>query len=353
MKYISPLAEMAATTPTHFWNDNCSLTDMAFAIEHGAVGGTINPVNLCQVLETELPKHIDQIEALIAANTTATEDDIAWMFNEEKVISCAEALYPIYQRMNKKAGYMSIQTHSKFYRDSEKITEQAVGFSKLADNIMVKIPVTEAGLIAIEECTYRGVNVNATVCFTVPQSLAVAEAIERAMKRREDEGLDNSFLNPVCTIMAGRVDDYLNMLAENNNIIVDPQAIVMSGVAIFKHAYKIYNERGYHTRLLVAAYRHHHHWSEFIGGNLSMTIPPMWIRRFVNSDITVENRIDNPVCPKLIDQLLKHFPDYRKAYEPDGLTPNEFTTFGLTNVTLNQFLTGYDKMINIIRGIMI
>ena len=54
--------------------------------------------------------------------------------------------------------------------------------------MQVKIPVTEAGIHAIEEATYHGVSINATVCFTVPQAVAVAEAVERGLNRRAASG---------------------------------------------------------------------------------------------------------------------------------------------------------------------
>ena len=353
MNYKSPMEEMSKTTPTQFWNDNCSLTDLAFSIEHGAVGATTNPVIVGQVLEAELEKYIPVIKGLAAQNPKATEDEVAWLLNEKMAVDGAKVLYPIYQKTKKKSGYISIQTNTKYYKDAEKIVEQAVHFSGLAKNIMVKMPVTAAGVKAVEESTYRGVNVNATVSFTVPQALAVAEAVKRGMERRAAEGLDNSFLYPVCTIMVGRVDDWLGEVMEKQNIIVDPQAIIMSGVAVFKNAYRVYKERGYHTRLLSAAYRHHHHWSEFIGGDVSMTIPPKWIRRFVKSDITVENRMDRPVDPRLIGQLKKHFPDFVRAYEPDGMRHEEFDGYGATNRTLVQFLSGYDKMVGMVRNVIV
>ena len=61
---------------------------------------------------------------------------------------------------------------------------QGVHFTTLAPNIIVKFPATAAGIRAIEEATARGVSVNVTVCFTVPQALAAAEAIERGLRRR-------------------------------------------------------------------------------------------------------------------------------------------------------------------------
>ncbi|MCL1838339.1 MAG: transaldolase family protein [Propionibacteriaceae bacterium] len=353
MSYKSPLHQMSQTTPTQFWNDNCSLDDLTFAIEHGAVGATTNPVIVGQVLAAELDSYIPLIRELINRNPAATEDDIAWLLNEQMAQDGAELLRPVFVASDGKAGYISIQTNAKYNRDAKLMVDQAVHFAGLADNIMVKLPVTAAGVKAVEESTYRGVNVNATVSFTVAQALAVAEAVERGLARREQEGLDNSKMHPVCTIMVGRVEDFLRDVMNTAGIIVDPNAIDMSGVAVFKRAYAIYQENSYRTRLLAAAIRNHYHWSEFIGGEVSVTIPPVWIRRFVNSDITVVNRMNNPVDQSLLTQLAKHFPAWKQAYEPNGMQPQEFAFFGATKATLNQFLDGYDKMVSIIRPFMI
>ncbi len=353
MPYKSPLDEMSKTTPTQFWNDNCSIEDIKLAMEHGCVGATTNPVIVGQVLEGDLTKYKPVIKRLARENPNAAEDEVAWLLNEKMAVDAAEILHPVYVKTQKKTGYISIQTNTKYWRNHEEITKQAVRFSKLADNVMVKMPVTFAGVKAIEESTYQGVNVNATVSFSVSQAVAAAEAMERGMKRRSAEGLDNSFLYPVCTIMEGRVEDWLNEVKDVRNIIVDPNAIVMSGVYVIKNAYKVFMEKGYRARLLAAAYRHHHHWSELIGGEISHTIPPLWIRRYINSDITVEDRLHRPPDQKLLAQLQKHFDDFNKAYEPNGMKPEEFDGYGATKRTLMQFLNAYDKMVAIVRGVMI
>jgi transaldolase len=344
---------MAETTNTQFWNDSCSIPELNYALEHGAVGATTNPVIVGQVLQKELASYVPQIRQLIADNPENVEDDIAWLLNEQMAVAGAKLLEPVFERTEGRAGYISIQTNAKFYKNAEKIVEQALHFKNLARNIMVKMPVTAAGVRAVEESTYRGVNVNATVSFTVPQALAVAESVERGLARRKKEGLDNSGLHPVCTIMVGRIEDWLREVMNAEGIVVTPGAIDMSGVAMFKRAYKIYKEKGYATRLLAAAIRNHWHWSEFIGGDVSMTLPPAWIKRFVASDITVESRMDNPVDSKFLDQLQKHFVDFRRAYEPDGMKPEEFDAFGATRKTLTQFLKGYSDMVGIVRGFMV
>jgi len=265
----------------------------------------------------------------------------------------AELLKPIFDREKGKKGRISIQTGAKSYRNTELIVKQAKKFHGLAPNMQVKIPVTKAGIPAIEEATYQGISVNATVCFSVPQAIAVGKAVERGLKRREAEGKDTATMSPVTTLMCGRLDDWLRIVADNEHIITDPGYLNWAGVAVLKKAYRIYQERGYRARLLSAAYRCHMHWSEFIGGDVVVTIPYKWQLRFNNSDIACVPRIDNPVAPKIIDELSAKFEDFRRAYDEKGLTVNEFDTFGPQVRTLRQFIGGFDTLASIVRDIMI
>src|SRR5260221_3632793 len=74
--------------------------------------------------------------------------------------------------------------------------------------------------------------------------------------------------------MVGRLDDWVKVVAEKENITTDPGYLEWAGVAVFKKAYQIFKERGYRTRLLSAAFRNHMHWSEFIGGGVVISPPP-------------------------------------------------------------------------------
>jgi len=351
-QFKSPMHQMASTTPTAFWNDSCSIAELQYALEHGAVGATTNPVIVGEVLKKEINLYKDRIKELVIEMPFATEDDIAWKLNEEMAVAGAKLLEPIYEESKGQAGRISIQTNTKYFRDPKLLVQQAVHFNSLAPNMQVKAPTTKAGIEAYEEMTYRGVSINATVSFTVAQAVAVAEAVERGLKKREQEGKDTSWMHPVCTIMVGRTDDWLKAVADKDNIIVDPVCLEWAGVAVMKNAYKIYKEKGYRTQLLAAAYRNHHQWSEFIGADMSLTIPSKWIKRFVNSDIEVVNRIDNPVDQKIIEQL-KKMPEFIKAYEPDGMTVEQFDNYGATCKTLLQFLSGYDDLLKSIREYMI
>jgi transaldolase len=231
--------------------------------------------------------------------------------------------------------------------------EQAEEFSRLAPNMIVKIPVTSAGIPAIEEATYSGISINATVCFTLPQCVAVAEAVERGLKRREKEGKEIASMGPVCTIMVGRLDDWLKVLIEKENVAIDPGYTEWAGVAVFKKTYKLFRERGYRIRLLSAAFRNHMHWSELIGGEVVISPPYSWQVRFNQSDIEVVSRIDKPVAAEIVEDLGRKFGDFRRAYSENGISIAEFDSFGPTRRTLRQFIGACHDLDGVVREIML
>ena len=201
----SPLLRMAQTTPTVLWNDSADPRELSEAIGWGAVGATCNPVIALTALKADRATWAARIAEYAAAHPTATEDEIGWAMVKRLSVEAAELLYPAFERYEGVNGRLSIQTDPRLYRDADRLVEQAVEFAALAPNMIVKIPVTSAGAAAFEEATYRGVSINATVSFTVAQAVAVGEAVERGLRRREAEGLDVSTMGPVCTIMVGRM----------------------------------------------------------------------------------------------------------------------------------------------------
>jgi len=141
--------------------------------------------------------------------------------------------------------------------------------------------------------------------------------------------------------------------AEKQNITIEPGYLEWAGVAVFKKTYRIFRERGYRLRLLSAAFRNHMHWSEFIGGDVVISPPYKWQLRYNASDVAVVPRIDKPVDPIIVEELLRKFPDFRRAYNEDGLSLDEFDTFGATRRTLRQFIQSCHDLESLIRNFMI
>jgi transaldolase len=352
-QYKSPLHQTVSTTPTDFWNDSCSIEELTYAIEHGAVGATSNPAIVLEVLRKEMPLWKERLGAIIEELPTGSEVDVTWKLIEEMAVRAAALLVPVFALEGGRKGRLSVQTNPTLFRNAWAMADQAQHLHGLAPNLQVKLPATRAGVAAIEEATYRGVNINATVCFTVPQALLVGEAVERGLRRREAEGRDVAGMSPVCTLMVGRLDDWLAVLAERDGIIASPGYHHWAGIACIKKAYGVYRKRGYRTRLLAAAYRHHLHWSELIGGDLILTIPYVWQKRFNASAVEVRPRFDEPVDEKIVRELSGRFPDFRRAYAEDGLGLDELDSFGATRRTLRTFIKAYSDLLALVRDFMI
>jgi transaldolase len=160
-------------------------------------------------------------------------------------------------------------------------------------------------------------------------------------------------MGPVCTIMVGRLDDWLKVAAEKAGVTLDPGYFEWAGVAAFKHAYRLYQERGYRTRLLSAAFRNHMHWSQLIGGEIVISPPFAWQKRLNASGIAAVPRIDDPVAPEVVETLYRQVEEFRRAYDPEGLTVPAFDSFGATRRTLRQFLTAAADLDALVRDVLL
>lgn len=352
-EFLGKLHECAVKFPmTDIWMDSCGEEELNYGLERGIVGATSNPIIVGNVIKNEMDVWEPRIKGLIQEMPEATEDEIAWALIHEVGALRSQKLLPVYEQWNGKKGRLSIQTNAKYYRSTEKMVEQAMVLNSLGKNMMIKMPASAAGIKAMEEVTYRGGSINATVSFTVAQAVAVAEAVERGLARRKAEGLPVDTMGPVCTLMIGRTDDWLKKYVNNTGMVVDPEALEWGGVAVIKEAYRIYKERGYTTRLLSAANRNHYHWSQLIGGDLAQTINYSWHKRLNASDIEVISRIDDPVPEQYMKELNK-ISEFHKSFREDGMKPEEFEKYGGFRDTLTTFVAGYDDLCKLIRGYMI
>jgi transaldolase len=338
---------------TEFWNDSCATHELKEAIQNGAAGATSNPVIVGAAVSADKARWIPVLERLLRENPGATEDDVAWKLIEAVAREAAALLAPIYQATEGRQGYLCVQVSPKLYRSAERMIEHGVSLAALAPNIAIKCPSTQEGIQAMEELTARGINVNATVSFTVPQVLATAEALERGLERAIRAGVPRERLHPYVTIMVGRLDDHLKRVAERDSILVDPGYLNWAGIAVFKKAHRLFLQRQFRSTLLAAAYRHHLHWTELIGKGAIQSIPYGWWKQFNGSDLPLRGTLSEPVAAEIVDTLSQKFPDFRRAYDEEGLRPEEFAGYGASVHTLRQFLGGYQQLVEWVRDRML
>lgn len=336
-----------------FWNDSCALNELSDAVAHGATGATSNPVIVCAAVKADPKTWIPVLDRIIEAHETATEDEIAWLLVEEMGRRASDILAPIHARTRGGQGFLSMQVSPKFHAHAGRMVEHGLQLASLAPNIAIKVPSTAAGVQAAEELVAQGVNVNATVSFTVSQAVVVAEAFERGLHRAQEAGKDLSTLHPYMTLMVGRLDDLLQRVMVKEQIAIDPGFLAWAGIAVFKRSHEIFRRRGFRARLLAAAYRHHLHWSELIGPGVIHTIPYAWWKQFEASDIEVGETLDRPVRDEVVAALEHKFKDFRLAYEEKALAPERFAFFGASVHTLNQFLGGFQDLLSVVRERML
>ena len=327
-------------TKTSWWHDSADVDELAFALGHGAVGVTCNPYLSNLVIAKCRPKGDQEIEAVIAKGLPAEEKAEALM--RIAVTRCCNMLLPEYQRTGGATGYVCAQVNPARTGDRKAMLEMARRFHNWAPNIAVKLPGAAAGLDVEEDCIAEGITTTLTVSFTVPQVLAIAERHRKGVARAKAKGIKPGRCYSV--IMIGRLDDYLREVAHDTQAGVSESDIRWSGLACTKRAYKLYQERGYESELLVAALRGPYHLTELAGANLIMSIAPgpqVW---FVKDDHPREARIDREVPADAIERLSK-MPEFVKAYEPDGMSPLEFIGYGVTQRTLSFFAdTGWKPL---------
>ena len=347
-----PLLDAARNTPTALWNDSSDPNELAQSISFGGVGATCNPTIAFTCINQRREVWLPRIAELAKEMPEASESEIGWQAVRELSLEAAKLLEPIFERENGRNGRLSMQTDPRLARSAKALADQAEEFSNLAPNIIVKIPATSVGVEAIEEATYRGVSVNVTVSFSVPQAIVTGEAIERGLKRREAEGKDVSTMGPVVTLMVGRLDDWIKDVAARDRLFLDPGHLEWAGIAAFKRAYQEFNKRGLRARMLSAAFRNVMHWSEFVGGDVVVSPPFKWAKLINDSGYKMQQRMDIPVRDDIMATLLS-IPEFVRAYEPDGMTPLEFDTFGATAKTLRGFLQADADLDALVRDVVI
>ena len=328
--YLNWIAEKTKTT---WWNDSADPAELQLALDRGAVGATTNPFLSSVAFFKNRERWSGEINSVLARRLGVEHQAEELM---RLVITRAATMYrPVYDKTNGIAGLVCAQINPSRAGERESMMAMARRFHSWAPNISVKLPAVSAGLDVLEDCIAEGISVTATVSFTVPQVVATAERCRAGRRRAIQSGIKPGQCHAV--IMIGRLDDYLREVALDNKTPVSESDIRQSGLAVTKRAYQIYQERGYESVLMIAALRGSYHLTELAGASLVMTMTPAAQRWFVEEDHHREERIGKEIAPDVIERL-SIMPEFVKAYEPDGMKPCDFISYGATQRTLCQYI---------------
>ncbi|WP_341527726.1 transaldolase [Nostoc sp. UHCC 0302] len=126
--------------------------------------------------------------------------------------NACDILRPVYESSNKLDGYVSIEVPPTIAHDTQAtINEARRYFQEIGrENLMIKIPGTEAGLPAVEQVIAEGMNVNITLLFSVESYINTAWAYIRGLEKRVAEGKDISQIASVASFFLSRIDSNID-----------------------------------------------------------------------------------------------------------------------------------------------
>jgi len=331
MAHESYLQWLVRETPTTWWHDSADPDELRKGIEHAATGVTTNPLLTARTLRGRPDIWTD---ALRSVSKELPNERRAEELMSHVVRRAAAMLLPQHQATQGRLGYVCGQVNPARAGDRATMVAMAQRYHAWAPNIAVKLPATAAALDVLEDCVADGITITATVSFTVPQVLAIAERHRKGSVRARAAGKTPGRCFAV--LMVGRLDDYLREVANDRRAAVEESDIRQAGLAVAKRAYTLFKERGYEAVILPAALRGVYHMTELAGAAMVMSIAPNIQTQLMEPGVPRELRIDTPI-PADVIRRLQSISEFVKAYEPNGMAPEDFITYGPTQRTLAQF----------------
>jgi transaldolase len=333
------LQKVMSATPTRFWVNNPTMDEAIKSLQIGALAVTTNPTFCAKIMENneygDVAWIIDEVVSEIKDDRVAA--DLVFQKCTKRIMEIYE---PLFEKSGKKYGYVTIQDDPAREHDSKLTVDAALRHSKLGKNFMAKIPVIKTGLEAIEVLIEKGIPVCATEIFSVAQAIEVCELYERITKKT---GSRPAFYT---THITGIYDQYISELFKNKESGVDRAIIAKAGCIVGRKIYHLIKQRGYHTTLLGGGVRQPLHFTEFVGGDMHITMNYSTFVELNRSEKQVVSRIDSEASPSDVRLLREAIPDFRKAYDDDGLSTEEYAEYGPVLLFRGMFVKGYEKLVD-------
>ncbi len=325
-------------TPTRFWINNPSGEDIERAIAGGAINCTTNPSYGSKLLQSEpayIRSVIDQAVQEVEDNDQAAER--ACFIAASRVM---DSFLPMYRASGGSQGYVTVQDDPRADDDPDWIVEAALRGQRIAPNFMAKIPVIESGMEAIEQLVARSVPVCATEVFSIAQAVHVCEAYRRAARQ---SGNHPPFY---VTHITGILDQYFAGVVGAEGIDIAPEVLAQAACVIARKEYQILKQRGYEGTLLGGGARGLQHFTEFVGGDVHITVNWSTAEELIQLDGPVVSRIDQPTPKEIVEELAEWLPNFRRAFYEDAMSPAEFGDFGPLTLFKTMFLNGYARLLD-------
>lgn len=170
-----------------------------------------------------------------------SNEDIFYEIAIADIQRAADIFKRVYEETNGNDGFVSLEVSPHLARDTEGTIEQARKLWRKVDrkNVMIKIPGTLEGLLAIRQCISDGININVTLLFGLNRYKKVTEAYLGGLEDRLKTGNSIARVRSVASFFLSRIDVMVDpMLEEKGLDNLKGEAAIASA----KRAYAIYED---------------------------------------------------------------------------------------------------------------
>jgi transaldolase len=329
-------------------------------------GCTTNPPLSLSAVKSDPDLWNRWIDNLILDSPGLTSEELTWLTYKEVLTRGAEMMLPIWQKSKGRFGWISGQLDPRLFTEKKVMIARAEELSALSPNVMIKVPASAEGIEVLQALAAEGISTNTTVCFTLPQILASARATLQGLNMQQKgsyylpETVDPTKWRAVITMMIGRLteNEALVMQAGRRGIRLTWQERHWLGIAVFQRAYRILKQEGYPSKMLACSMRQgplvagkSKFWDlEKLSGEVVFTCPPYVLEPLldIGDDLVFEDIESVEVPQQVLDRLLQ-IPYAIQAYDPNGLSMEQFNTHPATVDTVAGFskaMTGLEDYID-------
>ena len=174
-------------------------------IEQGLLGMTSNPT----IFDHAISKTSDYDENI---RRLKNQGGSTFQIYDELTVSdiqdAADTFRQIYEKSNGLDGYISLEVNPKLANNAQETVKEAKRLCRKVNrqNVMFKVPSTEAGFKAVEELIAEGININITLIFSLAQYIKTAQSYINGLKRRLKGGADIKKVRSVASVFVSRID---------------------------------------------------------------------------------------------------------------------------------------------------
>jgi transaldolase len=319
-------------------------------------GATTNQPLTWQVIEKNPSLWREWLQAQLEADPDLSAKEAMWRLFIEVATRGANMLATIFETSGYRQGQICCQVDPRDMTDLDAMLIQARRIHAARPNLMVKMPGTKEGIEGVRILTAEGIPTNVTLGFTVPQLVAVGEAAQAGLAKAQKQGVDLAYWRSCAVMMLGRYEEAPPMQAQarEGGIQLTEADLRWAGIAIFRKAHRLFQERHYPSQLMAASMRpgptidgqtHVWHLEKLAGADAVLTVFPNIFEMFIPAytELPLEAQIDEPVPDHVMDRLLR-IPYFAEAYDENGLAPEDFVFHAALQATAASFSDAMEKV---------